>query len=60
TNYALVWADVVTSISVTNLKPHTSGAANIGNGKTITIPANQLLEIPNIIAGQSTITMTDV
>lgn len=52
--YAYVWADVATQVQATNLN------TNLGSGLTVTIPANTILEIPNIKVGETTIEMTDL
>jgi hypothetical protein len=55
--YAVVWADVPSAVSASVLKG--VNGDNLGDGKAITIPANTMIEIPNVIVGKTTITMTD-
>lgn len=55
--YASVWATVSVTVSVSEV----SGAGkDLVVGKTIAIPANTMLEIPNVVVDKSTITMTDI
>jgi hypothetical protein len=57
--YAVVWADVPTEVQANTLTKNAS-AANLGDAKSISWPANTALEVPNVIVGVTTITMTDV
>jgi len=57
-NYAMVWAAAETKVKVDILKDEKG--QDVTSAFEIAIPANTLLEIPNIIAGRSKITMTDV
>lgn len=58
-NYAMVWADVATQVEASPLRNTVNGQDDVGSF-TIAIPANVLLEIPNIIGSRTTITMTDI
>lgn len=59
-HYARIIVSVLSTVVATNLKPNLSGQTNLGDGKTVTVPANGLIEIPNILEGVTTITVTDV
>lgn len=54
--YASVWATGVTQVQANNLKDVIDGYQN----KIFTLPANTILNIPNVEAGVTTIEMTDV
>ena len=57
--YALCWSDVPTKIKGDVLAPR-ANSVNLGNDEFVSIPANQLYEVVNVIAGVTAITMTDV
>ena len=54
-HYALVWADVATEVKATNLNK----VNDLYQAKSVTIPANYVLEVPNVQVGYTTITLTD-
>jgi len=58
-HYARVLVSVLSTVSATNLKDTPGGNTNLGNGKTVVVPANGILEIPNITR-DTQITVTDV
>ena len=58
-SYALCWADVPTQVKGDILAPR-ANSVNLGNNEFVAIPANQLYEVSNVIAGVTAITMTDV
>lgn len=57
--YAVCWADVAVKVEADTLA-RGANSVNLGDGKFITIPANTMIEVPNVIAGVTAITMTDV
>lgn len=61
TQYIAIWSDAATTIeiNIVSLNGSPNGEA-IYNAKEIKIPANALVEIPNIVAGVSTVTVTDI
>lgn len=56
THYAMVWSTVATQVQATELNGVSDGYQN----KIVTIPANTILEIPNVQVGKTIIEMTDV
>jgi len=57
-NYAVAWADVKTSIQVSEITDHQGQAED--NNFTVAWPANVPFEIFNVIPGTTTIEMTDL
>lgn len=56
THYAMVWSTVATQVQATEL----GGVSDGYQDKIVTIPANTILEIPNVQVGKTIIEMTDV
>lgn len=54
--YASVWATVATQVQANNLE----GVSDAYQNKIFTLPANTLLQIPNVTPNVTTIEMTDV
>lgn len=59
--YASVWCDVASTLEadVISLNGSPEGEP-IYNAKTFIVPANTMVHIPNIVAGTTTITVTDL
>lgn len=58
-NYAMVWADVATRVQASPIRVQSEAGPDTGN-YTVALPANTILEIPNIIPGETTVEMTDI
>lgn len=57
--YAMVWADVNVTVEAANLNSSATGTA-LADGKTVALPANTPMEVPNIEPLKTTITMTNL
>lgn len=57
--YASVWCDVASTIEVTNIGRN-GEAETIFSSNEYKAPANAIIQIPNIIVGKTTITVTDI
>ena len=59
--YASVWCDAASTIEANIIDPKGNPAgATIYNAKEYKVPANYVVQIPNIIPGVTTITVTDI
>ena len=52
--YASVWSTAAATVAVSDL------GGKLGENKTYALPANVVLQIPNIVVNSSTITVTDI
>jgi len=55
TQYVSLWSDAAATVSASALADVT-----LGEGLTFALPANYVMQIPNIIPGETTITITDI
>lgn len=59
--YASVWCDVASTVEVNIISRSPTGEPEtIHSAKEMKIPANVPVQIPNIVPGSSTITVTDI
>ncbi len=57
--YARVLVSVLSTVSANTLAQGPN-SVNLGNGRTIVVPANGVIEIPNVIEGVTTVTVANV